>query len=55
MPAEDTIEIVVQRFWDEVVTRGNLNVADGLSAPNGVATTIAMLLSAISRSRVVPP
>jgi hypothetical protein len=35
MPAKDTTKSVVQRFWDEIVSRGNPNVADGLSAPKG--------------------
>jgi hypothetical protein len=47
MPAEDTTKIVVQRFCDEVVTCRNLNVANGLSAPNRLSTTIAMLTSVI--------
>ncbi len=33
MSAEDNTKIVVQHFWDEVVIRGSLNVADGLFAP----------------------
>jgi hypothetical protein len=49
MSAEDNTKIVVHHFWDEVAARGNLHVADGLS------TTLAKLVSAISRSRVVPP
>jgi hypothetical protein len=36
MSAKDTTKIVVQRLWDEVVTRGKLNVADGVSAPEWV-------------------
>jgi hypothetical protein len=33
MSAEDNTKIVVQHFWDEIVTWGSLNVADGLFAP----------------------
>jgi hypothetical protein len=33
MSAEDNTKITVQRCWDEVVTRVNLSVADGLFAP----------------------
>ncbi len=33
MSAENNAKIVVQHFWDEVVVRGSLNVADGLFAP----------------------
>jgi hypothetical protein len=47
--AEDNNKIVVQHFWDEIVARGNLHMADGFS------TALAKLVSAISRSRVVLP
>ncbi len=33
MSTEDNTKIVVQHFWDEVVTRGSLNVVDGLFVP----------------------